>query len=250
MTSPSAFSLAVVCEADADRRTACDLADRVLQTRIDWLQPETKADILRWRGLDTTSEFLAWKDVNAEARRKRIRIHGKFRSSPGLYDERRGRLALRLFKRQDKPPDAVLLVRDTDGQEERIRSLEKVRTSRAWPFAVVLATPHPKRECWVLAGFEPADATEEKVINEVRRLLGFDPRLTAERLTAEGQKGKRNAKTVLESLLTPGSAREETCWKETALDLIGQRGDGSRLKAFLDEVEHVLVPLLAGRRPP
>lgn len=249
MTAPAAFSFAVVCEADADRRTACDLADRVLLENVDWLQPETQADILRWRGLDATGELLSWKLVASEAHRKCLRVRGRFRSSPGAFDERRARLALRLFLIQDKPPDAVLLVRDTDDQEERIPSLERVRTSSDWPFAVILATPHPKRECWVLAGFDPTDAREEKALAEVRKDLGFDPRLEAERLTAEGRKGTKNAKNVLERLLVPGSPREESCWQETDLRLLAERGGGSRLKDYLEELLRILVPLFAGHDP-
>lgn len=156
---------------------------------------------------------------------------------------------MRLFLIQDEPPDAVLLVRDTDGQEERIPSLEMVRKSTAWPFAVILATPHPKRECWVLAGFEPADAYEEKALGVVRELLGFDPRLEPERLTAEGRKGKKNAKNVLERLLMPGSPREESCWQRTDLRLLAERGGGSRLRDYLEEVARILVPLFGGRQP-
>jgi len=247
MTASSAFSFAVVCEADADRRIACDLADRVLFENVDWLEPETKADFFCWCGLDAVTGHLSWRTVSNEARRRRIPFHG-FRASPGIFDERRGRLALRLFLSQDDPPDAILLIRDTDGQVERIESLERLRASGVWPFAVILATPHTKRECWVLAGFEPADAREEKALDEVRKLLGFDPRLEAERLTAEGRKGKKNAKNGLERLLTLGSPREESCWQETDLRLLAERGGGSRLREYLEELSEVLVSLVAGSK--
>jgi hypothetical protein len=36
----AAYSIAVVCEADADRRTACTLSDRVLREAVAWIAPE------------------------------------------------------------------------------------------------------------------------------------------------------------------------------------------------------------------
>lgn len=44
-------SIVVVCEADADRRTACTLADRVLCETVDWMVPETIEHLRQYRGI-------------------------------------------------------------------------------------------------------------------------------------------------------------------------------------------------------
>lgn len=113
-----------------------------------------------------------------------------------------------------------------------------------------LATPHPKRECWVLAGFEPADAAEEEALTQVRRTLAFDPRTKAERLTAEGLTGSKNAKTVLARLVGNSRDREAACWQQADLHLLAERGAGSRLKHYLDELSDRLVPMVGGERKP
>lgn len=249
MTAAAAFSVAVVCEAAADQITACDLAERVLLEEVDWLEAETIQTIVSWRGSHPNVKFIAWKSVIGEARRRGLRKHFGFRASPGAWDEGRARLALRLLALEDGA-DAVLLVRDTDNKNERIRSLEKARKSPAWRFEVILATPHPKRECWALAGFEPATSEEEETLRQVRQGLGFDPTRQPELLTAEGDKGKKNAKTVLKRLVDDDKVRENACWRDTDLSLLADRGRGSRLGHYLTELSDRLVPLIGGRTKP
>ena len=247
-SSKAAYTFAIVAEAKADQRIASELAERVLVDEVDWIVEENLGDYCCWQGLETSSDYLPWKSIMGAARARGIVTHGKFRQSPGVFDERRARMALRLFKALDERPAAVVLVRDTDDEGGRLESLERVRAEGAWEFVVLLATPDPKRECWVLAGFDPANDEEEAAINEVRSLLGFDPRLHAEQLTAKRNKGKRNAKKILERLMRPESEREESCWRQSELSVLRERGQQSRLAAFLDEVSTRLVPLLAGGR--
>ncbi len=159
-------------------------------------------------------------------------------------------MALRLFKSLDEPPDGVLLVRDTDDEDGRVPSLERVRASGTWEFEVLLATPDPKRECWVLAGFDPITGDEEAALNEARSFLGFDPRIHAERLTAKRDKGKRNAKKILKRLMRPESEREESCWQQADLDVLKERGRKTRLTAYLEEVSTRLIPMLTGSTAP
>ncbi len=244
------FAFAVVAEARADQQIASELAERVVVEGVDWIGEENPGDFIRWQGLEGASSYLAWKSIAGAARARGIVKHGGFRQSPGVFDERRARLALRLFKSLDDRPDGVLLVRDTDGQDARIESLERARTASTWEFEILIATPNPKRECWVLAGFDPIDASEKAALSEVRSFLGFDPRLQAERLTAKRDKGKRNAKKILERLLRPESEREEACWQEADLSVLKERGEQSRLAAFLDEVATRLIQMLAGGATP
>ncbi len=248
-TRSSAFTFAVVAEARADQQIASELAERVVIERVDWIGQDHLKDFCRWQGLDASTGFLAWKSVAREARARGIKTHGKFRQFPGAFDERRARMALLLFKKSEDRPDGVLLVRDTDNEDARINSLEKVRAAGRWEFQVLMATPRPKRECWVLAGFDPVDSEEETVLGVARSDLGFDPRSHAERLTARGSRGKRNAKKVLEELTRKSSEREQGCWRQAPLSVLRERGQGSRLTAYLDEVERFLVPMLAGQQP-
>ncbi len=245
----TAFSFAVVAEARADKQIASELAERVLVDEVDWIEREGLPALVRWQGLDESAEYLSWAGIGNQFKARGMVSHGRFRSVPGTLDERRARKALLLFTSLPEPPDSVFLVRDTDAEEGRVESLAREREAGSWKFPVLLATPHPKRECWVLAGFDPADAGERAALDEVRSHLGFDPCLKAERLTAKRDKGKRNAKKVLAELMPPGSEREECCWRDTALSVLGERGQESRLAAYLAEVTDRLVPLFAGSAP-
>ncbi len=242
----AAFAFAVIAEARADQQIARELAERVIVDEIDWIDKGNLADFCRWHGLEDSDVYLAWRSIMGAARARGLVTHGKFGQSPGVFDERRARLALLLFKSFDEPPDSVLLVRDTDDEDGRVESLERARAAGAWEFEVLLATPDPKRECWVLAGFDPLNDDEEAALNETRSFLGFDPRMHAERLTARRDKGKRNAKKILERLMRPESEREESCWQQADLRMLKERGKGSRLTAFLEEISTRLIPMLAG----
>lgn len=246
-TDRTAFTFAVVAEARADRQIAVGLAERVIAGSVDWIDADHLGRLCRWQGLDESSEYLAWTSVSREARARGVQTHGRFRQYPGVFDERRAKMALRLFKILAVSLDGVLLVRDTDGEQGVIDSLERTRSGGRWELEVVLATPHPKRECWVLAGFEPETDDEKAALADLRSELGFDPRDRAHRLTAEGLKGKRNAKTVLARLTSSEGEREERCWLEAAIAILRERGRSSRLATYLDEIEGRLIPLLAGR---
>ncbi len=242
--SETAFVFAVISEARSDLQIARKLAERVLVEKIDWLEDGSLTALCHWQGYERDDDYLSWSGIERLAKRANLVIHGRY---AGAFDERRARLALLLLNSLGRRPDAVAFVRDTDNVAERVPSLERVR-SQPWPFVVILATPHTKRECWILNGFEPRDAAEVNALDRVHQVLGFDPRLAAERLTAKGIKGKKNAKIVLEKGLgvEPRSEREDACWHETDLDLLRKRGDETLLAAYLQEVADLLVPILAG----
>ncbi len=239
------FVFAIISEAKSDQQIARGLAERILAERIDWLELEDLIDYCHWRGFDEGNLYLAWGGIEGLARRQGLVSHGRFR---GKFDERRARLALLLFNSLERAPDAVVLVRDTDNVPERVPSIERARKAGQWPFEVVLATPHTKRECWILNGFEPRTAGEKAALEKVRRNLGFDPSQSADRLTGKGKRGENNAKVVLGQGLgvEPGSAREDACWQETGLNGLRERGIETGLTAYLQEVVDRLVPILAG----
>lgn len=228
-----------MAEAEADAVVATDLAGRVLGAEVLWFQ---QAAYVSWQGLHAGDSFLPWRRVKEEAQQRRVVRHGKFRASPGMFDERRARLAMRLFLTLGTPPDGVILVRDTDAKGERKEILERFRDEGFSAFPVVLALPHPKLECWIIAGFEARDSSEETALKEARQRLGFDPRQHADRLSAEGKKGKKNAKIVLDSLAMAWD-RRCACWLETDLEILSSRGARTGLKAYFEDLRERLLPL-------
>ena len=239
------FSIAVVCEASADQRTGCQLADRVFCESADWIELEW-LDILRsWRGLDSISSFVTWVQIKQRRDRfPRTRAHGHFSGEPGAADATAATRAIRLLMDCPDPPDAVVLLRDDDGQTERRKGLEQARNSSKMEVRIVIGLAHTKRECWVLAGFEPQSAEEEKRLAAVRQLLGFDPTARAEQLTATHDSDKLNAKRVLGELTGNDKDREARCWQVTGLRTLKTRGKAAGLADYLGEVKDILAPRL------
>ena len=114
----------------------------------------------------------------------------------------------------------------------------------------VVGLARPKREAWVLAGFEPESEDERERLKTLGQELGFDPTRKPERLDAGDETAKRSAKRALKSLSGGDHEREASCWRETPLEVLRERGQACGLAAFLSEVDEHLVPLVApGRRP-
>lgn len=249
MSSAAAFTFAVVCEAPDDLRVVTALADRVLCGEVDWIEPESLELYRKWRGLDEEDSYLEWHWVGKLAKQLNFRAHGHFRDEPGALDAAMARKALRLLTQTKNPPDAVILSRDTDGREARRQGLSQARDVSPWPFEVVLAVAHTKRECWVLAGFDPESDAEETALAELKSELGFDPRIHAEGLTAAEPHAPRNAKRVLERLIARNRDREEGCWTSSDLETLRNRGSLSGLTDYLDEIRSRLVPLFKHPEP-
>jgi hypothetical protein len=244
----TAFSLLVVCEAAADQRTGACLADRVLCESVDWIDSES-IDLHRfWRGLDPGSDHLPWRSVKSLAKARGVKLHGHFREEPGFPDASATRLVLELARRSEAQPDAVVLLRDSDGETERRTGLEQARSAKEWPFPIAIGVAHLNRECWVLAGFEPGKSDEERALAAVQSDLGFDPRDRLDSL--RGRAGEaRNAKLILVRLSGGSAEREEACWNECSLDLLRSRGTATGLADFLDEVRSRIVPLFLSTAP-
>jgi len=248
MSSAAAYSFAVVCEATVDLRLSSGLADRVLCQQVEWIDPASLDLHRKWRGLEESASHIEWHWVSKLAKQLNIRAHGHFRDEPGTLDAAMARKALLLLARAEKPPDAVILSRDTDGKVARRLGLNQARDASPWPFEVVLAVAHTKRECWLLAGFDPESGVEETALAELKRELGFDPRVHAEGLTAAEPHAPRNAKRVLERLLAGNRDREEACWTSSDLETLRNRGSHSGLTDYLDEIRGRLVPLFKDLR--
>ncbi len=245
------FVFAVVCEARADQETACALADRVFCAEVDWLGEETLGECRRWRGMTEETYFVAWDELPELAKKMGIRVHGHFRDGePAHADARAARRALRVLAALEVPIDGVLLIRDDDRDEDRRAGLEQARDTSILTVPIVIGLAHAKRECWVLAGFDPGNNAETACLEELRRELGFDPRTHAAELTAKADHHKRSAKRVL-SLLTRGRReREAECWLRCELRLLEGRGRDTGLADYLKEVRERLIPLFTGQRRP
>jgi len=246
MTPTGAYVLAVVCEADADRRTATGLADRVLCREVDWIEPEGLDGHRKWQGLVEGSSHLEWHQIRDHARARGLKAHGHFAGEPGAPDAYATRLALLLLATSPHRPDAAVLVRDSDGHQERKLGLEQARRERHWPFPVAIGFAYPKRECWVLAGFEPRTQPEEASLMQLRQELGFDPRLQTEALSAKTPGALRDPKRVLSLLVRDDYNREQSCWVDGPLEDLTERGRLNGLVDYLEEVRTRLVPLFTG----
>lgn len=239
---------AVVCEAEADFRTATRLAERVLVDAIDWLEDEHLTNCPLWHGLTEGRMFLLWREVKDIADREGIKVHGHFDDRPAEPDARAARRALLLLKKyhQDTPLQSVLLIRDDDRDLRRREGLEQAREADKSGLRdrIVIGLAHCKRESWVLAGFDPGNDSEEARLAALRTELGFDPRTSSHDLTAGGKDDKRSAKRVLGELTEGDVKREACCWEETDLATLRSRGGDNGLTDYLDQVRERLVPAI------
>ena len=237
-------SIVVICEGPVDQWTGCGLADRVICKHAEWITDEVIGHYRCWRGLTPGAEFCLWKHVGDLARERGIRAYGHFADQPAEPDALAARRALLLIASLDEAPDAVVLLRDDDGQDERRKGLEQARNERRrMNIPIVVGLARAKRECWVLAGFEPRDGDEQRKLADLRQELGFDPTLQGERLDARTPNAKKNAVRVLERLIGRNPDREAACWLTTDLAILAQRGSQSGLATYLKEVEQSIVPL-------
>jgi hypothetical protein len=223
--SESAYEFGVVCEGPADEFAACTLADRVLLERIHWLEPELLGSVRKWRGQAPDEKFLKWSNVKTRAGEAGIKIFGRFDDKPDALSARK---ALLLFT-----------------------GLKQARDSYPWPFQVLIGMAHPKREAWVLAGFQPQSPEESARLQLLRERLSLDPILKSHELKAREHGAKTDIKRAVEELLQGDGDRERQCLQETDLVVLEQkeRGGSNGLTAYLNEVRERLVPVLSGRTP-
>lgn len=241
-------TLLVVCEAPADFQIAADLTDRIIGAILA-VEPST---VRRWHESEPGRSHIRWIDLDkvAEARGFRLRPRSRFGEQPGAADAAAAdkALLLAMFIAKKEGLVGVLLIRDSDGYDERRIGLNQARTTEPglqWPFSVTIGLAHPKREAWVLAGFEAQDAAEHKRLGELKQAIGSDPCVRSHELTARTKGSKRDIKRILEHLTDGDTAREPPCWQETPLDRLKERGQHNGLAAYLAEVDNHIIPLLS-----
>ena len=243
---PLAF--AVVCEAAADFRTATGLVERIICDQVEWVEDHLLAACPLWCGPDQTRPYLLWTEVSRLANEAKIPpIRGHFDGRPGEPDARTALRVLRLLKKlrnSGRPLDGVLLLRDDDRDTRRRAGLEQGRDAEhELRDRVVIGLAHCKRECWVLAGFDPTNPGENERHAAVQAELGFDPRTSAHQLTAKHDTDKRSAKRVLGTLTQDDADREATCWGKAPLTTLRERGQETGLAEFMDEIVSRFIPL-------
>jgi hypothetical protein len=237
------IKLVVVCEANADYFTATQLAERIFQEKIDWIDADLLRNCPLWHGRDPSTPYFRWTEIGPILRTLGLpKPMGRLGNDPLAPDADQARTALIVLQRLHPDLDGVLLLRDED-REDRKKGLEQARNSSSLSERIVIGLAKSERECWVLAGFNPQGDEENQRLESERQNLGFDPCLYAERLDARRDNHKRSAKRVLGHLTATNRGREARCWLETALPTLRVRGERSGLNEFLDEIANRFVPL-------
>lgn len=249
------MKLVAFCEAAPDFAiTECLVRRTVVERGPQWVRDMVEAnpsDLLAWGTPDTPDErFFRWKNLTHHALQLEARPpHGAFDGGRGPADAMSALTALYLVRRlvqRGVCVDGVVLLRDADNQPDRREGLTaaRERAEGLLAAAVVIGLANPKREAWVLAGFDPTSDDERSRFDECRRKLGFDPTTEAHRLTASAKGAKKSAKDVLDVLTGGQREREEKCYEGTSLDVLAERGVASGLTAFLCEIKDRIVPRL------
>jgi hypothetical protein len=239
-----------IVEAQADADTASILADRVfIEGDAEWIDAETLPSIRQWTGIEPLTPYTRWMGLGALAVRHGVRPHGRGLGADGAA-ARKALLLVIQAQARDDDIEAVVLVRDMDHQPERRASMESARAELAdkLAFQVAIAAPDPKREAWVLHGFEPQNNNEKTLLADQLKTLGFDPVANPERLRGDRRKNPdqadRDMKLVIERLTQGEYDRELQCLATTPLSVLRERGKATGLADYLAEVETRLLTLL------
>jgi len=242
----------IAAESEGDLSWVCGLADRILCNDVEWIEPEVIDSFRTWCGHDGRS----WMDVHRvsdEARVRGLRCYGHFDGEPGAIDAHMFRAIFLLFLDEDTRPDAVVVCRDVDGDDERVRGFHQasrghtIRGSvQPWPFSIIGAIASPEIEAWLIAGFSAPTSVEADALAIVRQRIGFDPRLHPERLTSKKPEDKKDAKRVLDEISYDDPGRVKESWASAPLEALIERGKASGLADYIGDVRSKLVPAVAG----
>jgi hypothetical protein len=235
-------SIAVVCDAPADRITITTLAERVICEAAPWIEPEMVGDFVEWRGFRRVDTHLEWTGLKQHS--DDLGLVVRFSGVKPLHPYAQNALrAIRVLARSPDRVDAIVMVADSDTDRDRLKGLEQAREYAREALPIVVGLAHTKRECWHLAGFEPKSDEEFRRVEAERQYLGFDPRTRSHELTAKHDESndKRSSKRVLRILTAESPERERDCLID--LTLLRKNGEENGLQPFLDELESILVPL-------
>lgn len=250
--------VAIFCEAKADFETTATLLDRLLCERATWvtdLLPHHPEAVRRWVHDSAGRPFFDLHNWLEEARSRGIRTRrGRFGATPARPGAVMARhvFLLATHEHATDPIDAVVLVWDADGKaEERdpgVKQAIQEATETPMPFTIVFGLADRMREAWILAGFEPETPAEQAALRAETKALGFAPNREPHRLQDSTKGELRHAKRALEALTAGDPLRESRCLTEPPLEALRSRGEGSGLRAFLDELDtRVVVPFVTSR---
>lgn len=246
----------VIVESGADARTATKLAERILVEKVNWLEPEILQHLCQWSGLKVGTDHSCWKNIvditqnlSDQFKFPTIRSNGRLKTD-GKAASKVLKLISFLQYKQKRQIKAVLFIRDLDNQPERRKDIEQARSehiNEKDKLEIVIGTADRMREAWVLNGFIPSNQEEERILEELKSELKFDPCLESHRLrerSLEGANRIRHPKVVVEKLTGKNMEREQQCWEETSLELLRERGVNTGLTDYIREVEQRLSKII------
>jgi hypothetical protein len=239
-------SVAVVCEAPADRITITTLAERVIREAATWIEPEAMGDFVEWRGFRRGEPHLEWTALKQHAEELKLVI--RFRNVQPLHPYSQNALrAIRVLAVAPDRVDAIVMVPDSDTDTDRLKGLEQAHDYAREALPIVVGLAHTKRECWHICGFEPENDEECKLLTALGSEVGFDVLNRSDELTAKhsATTDKRSAKRVLAALCCGNSERELRCLTALPIAKLKERGAKNGLAHFLEQLETHLVPLFA-----
>ena len=245
-------TIAVVAEDEGHIRVTTRIVDAALERAVPWLTGVLDSS-RHYRGERPDERWfkISWigsRDLGAITIDGRLpKRHGRIAGQALEPEARLWRDILLWFSSLSPRPEVLLVVRDLDGNPGKRAGVLQVRDNLTWPFVVVVATPEPEVEAWVVAGFEPRDDVEAATLRSLSAELSFDPTREPHRLTAHPNDAPRDAKRVLFQLSRGDEERERACLDDHAR--LRERGDETHLPAFLDEINQRLVPIFDPGHP-
>lgn len=155
------------------------------------------------------------------------------------------------FLQRTREIKAILFIRDLDNQPERREGLEQARSrdlNKSPKLEIVIGTANGKREAWVLNGFIALNKEEQRILEEIKTDLKFDPCLESHRLRSTSNQEPeriRNPKFIVEKLTGEDWERERQCWEETDLQILRERGVKTGLTDYMKEIGARLVAIVS-----
>jgi hypothetical protein len=208
------------------------------------------SDYVEWRGYLRVDSHLEWTALDHHTKEHGLIV--RFRGVKPLHPYSQNALrAIRVLAVTPDRVDVIVMVPDSDCDEDRLKGLKQARDYVKATFPIVIGLAHTKRECWHICGFEPENDGERQTLIELRSELGFDVRTQSEESTAKHRDttDKRSAKRVLSKLCGGNHDRELRCLTTLPIEELKKRGENNGLAQFLDEITTRLVPLFAHAPP-
>jgi hypothetical protein len=244
--------LLVFAEDDRPVRFARGVGDRVMvEDGPDWVDAELLDALRRWQGLAPGLAYTKWTALKrAQAGRRRPRYLGRRPEGDRGSDYAIGVVALLEAAQVEVGAGdtrAVLLLRDADSTRDRRAGLRQVAAeSRFGHLNVIVGIADKMSEAWLLAGWQPRDATEQALLAACCAELGFNPTREPHRLRGPRTGDARHPKAVLERLIGADLDREAACWQEPTLAALCSNGTAAGVADLIEQLRRRLPPLLGG----